>query len=66
MRGRDYCGVVALDADPVFHVGGYCACRPSRLMCCMMEDDSIKLNTTNAGPATTDCMVYQHKYKIIR
>jgi glyceraldehyde 3-phosphate dehydrogenase len=32
----------------------------------MMEDDDIKLNAVNAGPATTNCMAYQYKYDTIR
>ena len=66
MRGRDDCGVVVLDADPAFHVGGHCARRPSCLPCVVMEEDDVKLNTINAWPATTDCMSYQHKCDTIR
>ena len=32
----------------------------------MMEDDNVKLNAINAGPATTNYMTYQHKYDTIR
>ena len=32
----------------------------------MMEDDDVKFNAINAGPATTDYMAYQYKYDIIR
>ena len=30
------------------------------------EDNNVKLNAINAGPTTTDCMVYQYKYNTIR
>ena len=32
----------------------------------MLEDDDVKLNAINAGPATTDCMACQCKYDTIR
>ena len=32
----------------------------------MMEEDDVKLNAINAGPATTDCMAYQRKCDTIR
>jgi len=32
----------------------------------VMEDDDVKLNAINAGPATTDCMAYQRKCDTIR
>jgi glyceraldehyde 3-phosphate dehydrogenase len=32
----------------------------------MMEEDDVKLNAINAGPATTDCMADQYKYDTIR
>ena len=32
----------------------------------MMEEDDVKLNAINAGPATTDCMACQCKYNTIR
>ena len=32
----------------------------------VMEDDDVKLNAINAGPATTDCMADQYKYDTIR
>ena len=56
MRGQDDCGAV-MPSMRTQRFTWVDIARVGRLVSrVMMEDDDIKLNAVNAGPATTNCM----------